>query len=218
MAGSDEVGEIRTARETVRIIARATPLQVRSWRMDAGLGLFWNRHPERQHRALMEIAAMPQGRVIVALTPPDVIVGFLTFHPPSPLSRWGQANLAGLVELGGIEVSPPWRRQGLARGMLVAAFADQEYDDKIVIATGLNWCWDLQGTGLSLGEYQKMLMGLFRAFGFAPYSTDDPEIARYPGNGLVARIGPWVSLTLREAFTALCFTEHPSLAERATVR
>lgn len=204
--------EVRTERGPVHIVVGATPAQLRSWRMDAGLGLFWNHHPEKQHRALVEIAAAPQGRVVVALTAPDTIVGFLTFHPPSPLSRWGQAGLTDLVELGGIEVSPSWRRQGLAKGMLEAALADHAYDDKIIIAAGLSWCWDLRGTGLSLGGYQNVLLRLFRAFGFAPYSTNDPEITRYPGNGLVARIGPQVSPTLRDAFTALCLAEQRQAA------
>ncbi len=201
--------EIHTRQGPVAIIAWATPEQLCSLRMDAGLGFFWNRHPDKQHRALIEIAAAPQGRVVVAVTDSQTIVGFLTFHAPSRLSRWGRANLTGLVELGGIEVSSSWRKLGLAKAMLGVAFADAYYDDKIVIAAGLSWCWDLSGTGLSLNEYRQMLVRLVRPFGFAPYYTDDPEIVRYPGNGLVARIGPRAPATLRDAFATLRVTQAP---------
>jgi len=200
---------IRTRQGPVSLIAWATPEQLRSLRMDAGLGLFWNHHPEKQHRALVEIAATLQGRVVAAVTDSETIVGFLTFHAPSRLSRWGRANLTGLVELGGIEVASSWRRLGLAKAMLGVAFADAYYDDKIVIAAGLSWCWDLSGTGLSLNEYRQMLVRLVRPFGFAPYYTDDPEIVRYPGNGLVARIGPRAPTTLRDAFMALRVAQIP---------
>mgnify|MGYP005847667365 CR=1 FL=1 len=93
--------------------------------------------------------------------------------------------------------------------MLEVAFAGAYYDDKIVIAAGLSWCWDLSGTGLSLNEYRQMLVKLVRPFGFASYYTDAPEIVRYPGNGLVARIGLRASATLRDAFTALRVAQIP---------
>ncbi|MCC7352395.1 MAG: hypothetical protein IT330_01465 [Anaerolineae bacterium] len=52
-----------------------------------------------------------------------------------------------------------------------------------------------------------MLLRLIRPFGFAPYYTDDPEIVRYPGNGLVARSGPRAPAVLRDAFATLRVTQ-----------
>ncbi|MCC7355923.1 MAG: hypothetical protein IT330_19460, partial [Anaerolineae bacterium] len=75
--------EIWTSEGPVAIIAWAKPGQLRSLKMDAGLGFFWHHHPERQHRALVEIAAAPQGRVVAVVANSEIIVGFLTFHAPS---------------------------------------------------------------------------------------------------------------------------------------
>jgi acetoin utilization protein AcuA len=115
-------------------------------------------------------------------------------------------------------VSLSWRQLGLAKAMLHAAFAEPLYEERIILATGLNWCWDLQGTGLDLFAYQRMLFKLIRPFGFTPYDTDDPEIVRYPGNGLVARIGCQVSSVLQDAFAALRYTQSSSMQYRDFAR
>ncbi|MEW5934181.1 MAG: GNAT family N-acetyltransferase, partial [Bacillota bacterium] len=79
--------------------------------MDAGLD--WFRPAWRQKEALEEVAAMDEGRVWVARHD-HTIVGYVVIHPPHPFERWGRDRLPGILELGAVEVSPAWRRSGLA--------------------------------------------------------------------------------------------------------
>ena len=46
---------------------------------------------------------------------------------------------------------------------------------------------------LTVREYRNMLNKMFGKFGFQLLETDEPNIAWYPDNALVARVGPKVS-------------------------
>ena len=66
------------------------------------------RPAEKQHKALIEIADLPEGRIIIARQN-ETIVGYATFLYPDPLERWSEGNIENLIELGAIEVIPIFR-------------------------------------------------------------------------------------------------------------
>lgn len=162
------------------------------------------RRPREQHEALVEIAALPEGRVIIARTG-STIVGYVTFHYPDELERWSEANMDDLLELGAIEVASDYRSTGIGRALIQTGFREGQLDDYIVYTTEYYWHWDLQGSKLSVWDYRKMMEQLMKCVGMVWYATDDPEICSHPANCLMVRVGPKVSLSSEEAFDRVRF-------------
>ncbi|WP_018086781.1 GNAT family N-acetyltransferase [Desulfurispora thermophila] len=160
------------------------------------------RQPEKQKIALREIAASTDGIVYIARTG-NCIVGYVTFHRPDSFSRWSKHPR--ILELGAIEVSPLYRKHKLARRLLQMAFANPIMEDFIVITIEFCWHWDLDNTGLTIWEYQKMLTKLFGSVGLEKVDTDDPDILEHVANVLMARIGNNVSQQDIEMFRAMQF-------------
>lgn len=167
-------------------------------------GLDWFRPAWRQKQALEEVAGMDEGRVWVARNA-TTIVGYAVIHPPHPFERWGRDRIPGILELGAVEVSPSWRRSGVATALFGLIGQDPALDHYIVVATEYCWHWDLERTGLTRAEYRRMLERLKGVSGVQPCPTDDPEIASHPSNVLMARIGRCASAELRERFQNLLF-------------
>jgi acetoin utilization protein AcuA len=92
---------------------------------------------------------------------------------------------------------------------LEVAMGTGRFEDKIVLATLYHWHYDLEHSGLSSYAYRRLLERLYGSVGFRVYKTDDPEIAYYPSNSLMARVGPRASPELRAAFEHLLFLESP---------
>ncbi len=160
------------------------------------------RPAERQRDALAAIAAEPHGRVLVAERAGRT-VGYLTFHPPDPVERWGHDRSGRLVELGAIEVAPDLRGEHLGERLLTAAFADGAYDGTVVFAALYAWHYDLERTGLGPLGYRRLLERLYRAVGLERVATSDPEIGAEPANALLARIGPDAPAAVRDEFERL---------------
>lgn len=171
-------------------------------RFDEGLKAF--RVPEEQQQALVEIAALPEGRIIVAREG-DLVLGYVTYLHPDPLERWSQAKLDDLLELGAIEVSSKVRAGGVGKEMLRVSFLDDAMEDYIVITTEYYWHWDLKGTGLDVWEYRKAMEKLMVTVGMVWMATDDPEICSHPANCLMARIGKRVPPESVVAFDGMRF-------------
>jgi len=167
-------------------------------------GLVAFRPPEKQREAMIGIARLPEGRIIIARTD-DTIVGYVSFLYPDPMERWSEGNMEDLLELGAIEVAPPYRKYGVAKAMLKTAFADPAMENYIVISTEYYWHWDLKGTGLSVWEYRKVMEKVMGSVGMEWFATDDPEITAHPANCLMARIGKNVPLESIEKFDRLRF-------------
>lgn len=72
------------------------------------------RRPAEQHEALVEIAGLAEGRIILAREA-GCIVGYVTFHYPDELERWSEGNMIDLVELGAVEVANDYRSYGLGK-------------------------------------------------------------------------------------------------------
>ena len=185
------------------------PLLLKQLEIDSSLNVF--RRPERQLEALIGIAKDTESCVCFARMA-HRLIGYATFHPPDDIERWSGSSVPGLIELGAVETSKSHRGRHLARHLLEVAFATGRFEDKIVIATIYYWHFDLEGTGLTTYAYKKLLERLYTSVGMRVYTTDDPELD-YPGNSLMARIGPRAAPELIAEFERLRFLSTPR-AER----
>ncbi|PEJ57911.1 MULTISPECIES: GNAT family N-acetyltransferase [unclassified Bacillus (in: firmicutes)] len=164
------------------------------------------RQPEQQHKAVVEIASLPEARIIIARLN-QTIVGYVTYLYPDPLERWSKTTLKNLIELGAIEVIPEFRGFSVAKNMLILSMLDDAMEDYIIITTEYYWHWDLKGTGLNVWEYRKMMEKMMNAGGLIQFATDDPEICSHPANCLMVRIGKRVTTEQIQAFDALRFLQ-----------
>lgn len=146
------------------------------------------RPSSQQHKALIEIAKLPEGRIIIVRELNEV-VGYVTYVYPDPLERWSEGNMKDLIELGAIEVIPNFRAGGVGKALLNVSMMDDAMEDYIILTTEYYWHWDLKGTGLNVWEYRKIMEKMMMVGGLEYYATDEPEISSHPANCLMARIG-----------------------------
>lgn len=146
------------------------------------------RQPKEQHKALIGIAQLPEGRIIVARDQ-NTIIGYVTFLYPDPLERWSEGNMEKLIELGAIEVIPAFRNNKVGKHLLEVSMMDSYMENYIIITTEYYWHWDLKGTGLTIWDYRKVMEKMMNAGGLEVLSTDDPEINSHPANCLMVRFG-----------------------------
>jgi acetoin utilization protein AcuA len=185
------------------IIEGPLPLEcLSSYVMHPELDAF--RRPKEQLLALLEIAVLPEGRILIARDA-ETIVGYVTFHYPDEMERWSEGGMLDLVELGAIEVANAYRSKGIGKQLLALAFKNQQFDNSIVFSTEYYWHWDLQSSGLNIWQYRQMMQSLMESAGLTLFATDDPEICSHPANCLMAKIGPEVPLTSIERFDRLRF-------------
>ncbi|WP_347320189.1 GNAT family N-acetyltransferase [Rossellomorea sp. RS05] len=158
----------------------------------------------QQHKALIEIAQLPEGRIIIARDE-NQVVGYVTYLYPDPLERWSQGKMKNLIELGAIEVIPKFRGASIGKTLLNVSMMDDHMEDFIIITTEYYWHWDLKGTGLNVWEYRKVMEKMMNAGGLEYFATDDPEISSHPANCLMARIGERVDPDSIQQFDQLRF-------------
>lgn len=175
-----------------------------TWTMHPALDAF--RRPAEQQQALIEIAGLPEGRIIAAREG-EVIVGYVTFHYPDEMERWSEGGMDDLIELGAIEVANDYRGLGLGKALISAAFDNGQLDNAIVFTTEYYWHWDLESSGLNVWEYREMMERLMKSVGMVWYATDDPEICAHPANCLMVRIGKDVPLSSEEQFDRVRFRQ-----------
>lgn len=180
------------------------PVRLAAWRLHPDLDAF--RPPDEQKEALVEIAGLPEGRIIVARQQ-DLVVGYVTFHYPDEMERWSEGGMEDLVELGAIEVADSYRGLSLGQKMIRTAFAEDQMENLIVFTTEYYWHWDLKGSGLDVWEYRKMMERLMKCVDMVWYATDDPEICSHPANCLMVRIGKQVPLSSVEQFDRVRFRQ-----------
>ena len=162
------------------------------------------RAPNPQHQAIIEIAKLPEGRIII-VRDQETIVGYCTYLHPDPLERWSHGNMENLIELGAIEVIPKFRGTGVGKALLRVSMMDDAMEDYITITTEYYWHWDLKGTGLNVWEYRKVMEKMMQAGGLEYFATDDPEISSHPANCLMAKIGSRVDNESIQQFDQLRF-------------
>lgn len=162
------------------------------------------RVPKQQHKAIIEIANLPEGRILI-VRDNFTIVGYATFLYPDPLERWSKGQMENLIELGAIEVIPKYRGAGVGKGLLKVSMMDDAMEDYITITTEYYWHWDLKGTGLNVWEYRKVMEKMMNAGALEYYATDDPEISSHPANCLMAKIGKRIDPESVQRFDQLRF-------------
>lgn len=162
------------------------------------------RPPAQQHKALVEIAGLPEGRILI-VRDMNTVVGYVTYLYPDPLERWSQGSMENLIELGAIEVIPKFRGGGVGTSLLRVSMMDDAMEDYIVLTTEYYWHWDLKGTKLNVWEYRKVMEKMMSAGGLEYYATDDPEICSHPANCLMARIGNRINQDSIQQFDSLRF-------------
>ena len=172
--------------------------------MDFDDGLVAFRVPKQQKKALIGIADLPEGRIIIARDGNNII-GYVTYVYPDPLERWSEGKMENLLELGAVEVSAAYRGGKVGKNLLELSMSDDAMNDYIVITTEYYWHWDLKGSGLSVWDYRKMMEKMMNAGGLVWFATDDPEICSHPANCLMARIGSRVDQDSIERFDRLRF-------------
>ncbi|WP_207952088.1 GNAT family N-acetyltransferase [Paenibacillus turpanensis] len=195
---------LQTDAHSLVIEGPVPPERLQAMRMHPQLDAF--RRPNDQHEALVEIAGLDEGRIIVARVE-DLIVGYVTFHYPDEMERWSQGNMTDLIELGAIEVANEYRSLGLGKKMIRLAFQDRQLENMIVFTTEYYWHWDLEESGLSVWDYRKMMENLMKCVDMVWYATDDPEICSHPANCLMVRIGKEVPLSSVEQFDRIRFQQ-----------
>ncbi|WP_276316062.1 GNAT family N-acetyltransferase [Paenibacillus lignilyticus] len=164
------------------------------------------RRPEEQMKALIEIAELPEGRIIAARDG-EIIIGYVTFHYPDELERWSEGGMIDLIELGAVEVSDDYRSLGLGKRMIRLAFSQEQLENVIVYTTEYYWHWDLEGTKLSVWEYRAMMEKLMKSVEMEWVATDDPEICAHPANCLMVRVGKEVPISSIEQFDRVRFRQ-----------
>lgn len=194
--------ELKSAHGSLIIEGPISPEKLASYEFHHDLVAF--RPPAQQHKALIEIAGLPEGRIIIARHE-HMIVGYVTYLYPDPLERWSEGGMEDLIELGAIEVIPQFRGASVGKSLLTVSMMDDAMEDYIIITTEYYWHWDLKGTGLNVWEYRKVMEKMMNAGGLVWYATDDPEISSHPANCLMARIGKRVKPESVEKFDRLRF-------------
>lgn len=175
------------------------------------------RQPKQQKEALIKIAQLEEGRIIIARDE-NTVVGYVTYLYPDPLERWAEDRIENMIELGAIEVIPKYRGTGIGKTLLEVSFMADEMEDYLVITTEYYWHWDLKGTGLNVWEYRKMMEKMMNTANFKAYSTDDREITSHPANCLMARIGSRVGPDTIERFYSLRFRQRYTKVNSITQR
>lgn len=173
-------------------------------KLDFHIDLVAFRPSAQQHKALIEIARLPEGRILI-VRDLNEIVGYVTYLYPDPLERWSQGKMENLIELGAIEVIPKFRGGGIGKTLLQVSMMDDAMEDYIILTTEYYWHWDLKGTKLNVWEYRKVMEKMMNAGSLEYYATDDPEISSHPANCLMARIGNRVNQESVQQFDGLRF-------------
>lgn len=194
--------EIKTPNGSIFIEGPVSQDKLANYEFHEGLVAF--RQPKQQHKALVEIAGLPEGRIIIARQR-EMIIGYVTYLYPDPLERWSEGKMEDLIELGAIEVAAEFRGYSIGKNLLRVSMMDDAMEDYIIITTEYYWHWDLKGSGLNVWEYRKMMEKMMSAGGLKWYATDDPEISSHPANCLMAKIGKRIGQDSIEKFDRLRF-------------
>ncbi len=173
--------------------------------LDPGIGTFAHYSSIIQKLDVFEkIVNGKNGRVALALIDGMVIVGYLACWHPHEDERW--SKLGDLMyELGAIEVSRNFRKNGVARTLIGSLMQESFFENRVAYMNGYSWHWDLDGNHLTMGRYRRLLMDLMKGFGFKEYSTNEANISLRAENVFMARIGPLVSDEDQKRFRDLRF-------------
>lgn len=196
---------LETPRGTVHLSNYCPADYLSSLTVDDGIRMFSRNNPERQKKALVNVAGLEGGNIVAGIID-DLLVSYIGMHRPSERERWGKPGYDWLFELGAIEVSRNFREVGLSEAMLDITFDDPFYEDKIVLTTAFTWHWDLEATGLDKMGYRELFVHLAEKYGFIEMATDEPNVAMDAANLFLVRIGRNASFSRYQRFVSLLFS------------
>jgi acetoin utilization protein AcuA len=202
---AQEAELIQTPKGTVTICPRCVSGSFSGLKLDAGLGKFSHYSSIIQKLEVFEkVSSGKDGRVALALIDGSTVIGYLACWYPDRTDRWSKLGYL-MYEMGAVEVSRNFRHLQIAQKMISSILADGFFEDKIAYMNGFSWHWDLDGNGLTMAEYRKMMMRLLKGHGFQEFYTNEPNIALREENIFMARIGSRVSEEQQKKFRNLRF-------------
>jgi acetoin utilization protein AcuA len=191
--------------DSVAIYPCCPPELFNGLRMDPGLGNFAHYTSIIQRLdAFQEIAGRKDGRVTLAIREERIVIGYVACWYPDQTERWSKLGEL-MYELAAIEVSRNFRHLRLGGRMIGALLGDPFFEEKIAYMNGFSWHWDLDGTGLTMSQYRRVMIRLLSGFGFQEVYTNEPNIALREENLFMARIGTKVSVEEQGRFRNLRF-------------
>jgi len=194
-----------TPNGTITICHKCAPCLFSTLQLDPGLGNFSHYSSIILKLEVFEkIASAREGRVALALVENNTVVGYLACWYPDRGERWSKLGEL-MYEMGAVEVSRNFRHVGIARRLISCILADDFFEDRIAYMNGFSWHWDLDGSGLNMAEYRKMVMSLLKVHGFQEFYTNEPNVALRQENVFMARIGSRVSAAQQQRFRNLRF-------------
>ena len=191
----DSLGEfpLQTTCGQIIINPKCLPGSFKDLQLDSGLGNFPHYSSIIQKLEIFDkIASGKDGRVALALINENIIIGYMVCWYPDSTERWSKLGEL-MYEFGAIEVSRNFRKLGIAAEMVLSVLRDDFFAEKISYMNGFSWHWDVDGSGLTLVQYRKMMLNFMKPFGFQEYYTNEPNIALREENLFMARIGSKVS-------------------------
>ncbi|WNB93126.1 GNAT family N-acetyltransferase [Bacillus sp. NEB1478] len=193
---------LKTAHGTITVEGPVSAETLESLHFHEHLQAFRPAH--EQKKAILEIAGLPEGRILIARNK-ETVIGYVTYVYPDPLERWSEGKMENLLELGAIEVIPEYRNFKVGKNLLKVSMMDDAMEDYIIITTEYYWHWDLKGTKLSVWDYRKVMEKMMNAGDLEYMATDDPEISSHPANCLMVRIGKRIDMDSVQKFDQLRF-------------
>jgi len=162
-----------------------------------------------RRQSLEDKSRHPETNVVLALAPPQTIIGFGVLAYPEPGERWAELGAGVMMEVKAIEVARSWRRTRIASRILNMVVDHPRIEDKIFYMVGYSWTWDLKGTRKTAQEYRAMLVHLFEQNGFRVFETNEPNVCLKPENVLMCRLGNNISRETKDRFKWLRFGLRP---------
>jgi len=184
---------VDTPQGPVTINPKCPPGFFERLRLDSGLGNFSRYSSIIQKLEVFErVASAKDGRVALALFDENVVVAYMTCSYPDSDERWSKLGEL-MYEFSVIESSRNFRKMHIATAMVRSVLQEGFLEEKIAFINGFSWHWDVDGNGLSLAQYRKMMLNFMKPLGFQEYYTNEPNIALRQENLFMARIGSKVS-------------------------
>ena len=196
-----QVTRLQTPRGPVDIQSFCPPEMIGPLDFDPSLKRYTAYKPLLSDKeTLLAAASKEEQNVTLACTQKGDIVGVALLEYPSKEERWVRVGERIMMEVAVLEVGAAWRSAGIAREMLRALVDHPLKENRIFYMVGYSWTWDLEGTGLTPIRYREMLIGLFSAFGFRTFQTNEPNILLRPENLFMARIGGQIPEGVQKRF------------------
>ncbi|MGD9083613.1 MAG: hypothetical protein PVJ41_01510 [Desulfobacterales bacterium] len=209
-SSSPKEDSISTARGHVHLRSFCSADEIRQYDFDSEFSArsdYKSLYTRRE--SLEDNAQRPETNVVLALSPPQTIIGFGVLANPEPGERWVELGAGVMMEVKAIEIAFSWRQAEIASRILKMVVDYPQIEDKIFYMVGYSWTWDLEGTQKTAQEYRAMLVHLFEQHGFQVFETNEPNVCLKPENVLMCRLGNNISRETKDRFKWLRFGLRP---------